>query len=90
MWLLVPALVIAVLLLATAGSRPAPAWIIAGALGLYGLSYKIAGWDRIKLRLGEGADLVPDLPELVLIALLLLRWWQQRGARPPHGQQHNP
>ena len=77
-WLLVPALVIAILLLATAGSKAVPAWVVAGVLGLYALSYQIAGWDRIKLRLSEGADLMPDLAELVLIALLVLRWWQQR------------
>lgn len=89
MWLLVPALVIGALLLATAGAKPAPAWLIAGALGLYLWSYKIAGWDRIKLRLSEGADLVPDIPEIVLIALLLMRWWQQRGARLPLEQESN-
>lgn len=78
-WLAVPAGVLLLMLL-IAGDKPGPGWMVAVACALYLLSYWYGGWDRLRLRLSNGAEPIPDLPELVLIVLLLWRWIEQRKA----------
>lgn len=77
LWLAVPAGVL-LLMLVLAGDKPGPGWMVAVALALYVLSYWHGGWDRLRLRLSTGADPIPDVPELVLIVLLIWRWVEQQ------------
>lgn len=82
LWLVGPAGVLVLMLIVTA-KNPGPAWMVMAALVLYALSYWHAGWDRLMLRLSEGGDPFPDLPELALLLLLLGRWFALRMRAKP-------
>jgi len=82
LWLVDPAGVLVLMLIVTT-KNPEPSWMVIAALVLYALNYWHADWNRLMLRLAEGGDPFPDLPELALLLLLLGRWLALRMRSNP-------
>ncbi|MFZ2650554.1 MAG: hypothetical protein WA210_10675 [Burkholderiaceae bacterium] len=78
LWLLTPAAVIAALLLFALNPPQVPTWMVGVIVALYALSYFNGGWSRLSSRIADERGLMPDLPELILVIVLLLRWWCMR------------
>jgi hypothetical protein len=80
LWLLVPALVLVLLILITIEDESVSPLVLVAILVAYLLSYVFAGWDRLLMNISNGTGPSLDILELVIISLLLARWWAQYSA----------